>query len=150
MAICWLAKQSSVTRNQRHTYSTNTASRSFKTYIVHIAQGGSCAGMKNWFETEEKRNWKGEVMPENQQFAGAHFGIEKNGEIVQFVDTQFAVYGAGPANDHAVNVENVGMPGDELTDAQVEANGNLLAWCNQVHGIPLRLNFLAPFVFSDV
>jgi hypothetical protein len=149
MAICWLAEYSAIGSNNRHVYSEASAGRTFQTMIVHIAQGGSCAGMKNWFENSEKKDATGNVMPEKNQYAGAHFGIEKNGRITQFVDTKYIVYGAGSANDHAINVENVGQPGDDLTPDQVISNANLLAWCNKTHNIRIALNFYGPIYFTD-
>jgi hypothetical protein len=112
--------------------------------------GASNASTKGWFETYPKII-NGNVLPENSQYAGAHFGIEKNGQIDQFVDTKYICFGAGPANPHAIHVENVGMPGEQLSDGQVEMLGNILAWANQFHSsIALQLNFLAAISDSQV
>jgi hypothetical protein len=144
MAICWLAKQSIVSNNIAHIYDAVSSGRGYLTVIAHIAEGNSCAAIKGWFETYPKTDKNGKVFPENQQYAGAHFGVEKNGSIVQFVDTKYICYGAGPANTNAIHVEHCGFHGDELTDAQVEALANLLAWANATHGVSLQLNFNPP------
>src|ERR1700678_2811289 len=105
MATCWLARQNLVTRNINHIYDSVSAGRRYATVIAHISQGTSNAATKGWFETSPKPGNDG------AQYAGAHFGIEKNGQIDQFIDTQYIAYGAGPANGHAIHVENVGMAG---------------------------------------
>ena len=146
MALFWLAEQNRVGTNLRHVqYDTRTPGQGITCYIVHIASGGSCAGIKSHFENPNKTGPDGKVLPEEMQFAGAHFGIAQNGKITQFVDTSHATYGAGSSNDFAVQVENVGFNGSTLTPQQVEANGNLLAWCSQTHGVPLTLNWQCDF-----
>jgi len=144
MALCWLARQDIVSSNISHIYDSVSSGRRYQTVIAHIAQGLSCAGIKGWFETYPKKDGSGNAFPENSQYAGAHFGVEKDGRIVQFADTQYICYGAGPANPHAIHVEHCGFAGEELTDAQVEALGNLLAWANQVHHITVQTNFNEP------
>ena len=143
MAICWLARQNLVTQNIKHIYDATSAGRQYRTLIAHISQGPSNASTRNWFETYPKVI-NGTELPENQQFAGAHFGIEKDGRVEQFVDTQYICWGAGSANIHAIHVEHVGRSGDALSDDQVEMLGNLLAWCNQIHNMEIALNFMGP------
>jgi hypothetical protein len=150
MATCWLARQNIVRTNLGHIYDSTSSGRQYRTVIAHISQGPSNASTKAWFETYPKKDSKGIDLPEKYQYAGAHFGIEKNGQVDQFVDTQYICHGAGPANPHAIHVENVGMVGQRLTDDQVEMLGNILAWANQTHGIALQLNFLAPISDSQV
>jgi N-acetylmuramoyl-L-alanine amidase len=146
MATCWLAKQNLVTKNIKYIYDSSSGGRRYQTMIAHISQGPSNASTKGWFETYPKIV-NGVVLPEKQQYAGAHFGIEKDGHIEQFVDTQYICWGAGSANLHAIHVENVGYPTDRLTDAQIVMLGNILAWANQTHGIALELNY--PLAFSS-
>jgi hypothetical protein len=143
MAICFLARQNIVTQNLKYIYDSVSNGRLYSTVIAHISEGPSNASTKGWFETYPKII-NGRTLPEKDQYAGAHFGIEKNGQIEQFADTKLICWGAGASNPHAIHVENVGMPGDSLTDDQVEMMGNILAWANQVHSsIALQLNFLA-------
>lgn len=142
MATCWLASQNIVSQNISHIYDSVSSDRQYLTVIAHISEGPSNASTKGWFETYPKKDKRGIALPENQQYAGAHFGIEKNGQIDQFVDTQYICYGAGPANRHAIHVENVGTHGQKLTDDQVEMLGNIVAWAYTTHGIAVQLNFV--------
>jgi hypothetical protein len=144
MAICRLATQSIVSSNIAHIYDAVSSGRLYQTVIAHIAEGISCAGIKGWFETYPKKGRDGKVFPEKNQYAGAHFGVEKDGRIVQFVDTRYICYGAGRANPHAIHVEHCGFAGQELTCQQVLALGSLLNWANEAHGISVQLNFNPP------
>ena len=147
MAICWLAKQNLVTQNIKYIYDSASGGRRYQTVIAHISEGNSNAGTKGWFETYPKKDLHGKELPENQQYAGAHFGIEKDGHIEQFVDTKYICWGAGSANVHAIHVENVGHSTDRLTDDQVVMLANILAWANKTHAIALDLNY--PLAFSS-
>jgi hypothetical protein len=143
MAMCWLARSNPLTQNTSYAYDSTSSNRQYLTVIAHISEGFSNAATKAWFETYPKLDKDGNPLPENSQYAGAHFGIEKSGLVDQFVDTQYICYGAGSANGHAIHVENVGHYTDSLTDDQVEMLGNILAWANQTHGVALQLNYLA-------
>jgi hypothetical protein len=143
MAICFLARQNIVTTNLKYIYDSVSNGRRYATVIAHISEGPNNASTKGWFETYPKII-NGRVLPENEQYAGAHFGIDKNGQVEQFVDTKYQCWGAGSSNIHAIHVENAGTVGEQMTDAQLEMLGNILAWANQVHTtIALQLNFLA-------
>ena len=147
MATCWLAKQNLVTRNIKYIYDSSSGGRRYQTVIAHISEGPRTASTKGWFETYPKKDKNGVVLPENKQYAGAHFGIEKDGRIEQFVDTQYICWGAGRANVHAIHVENVGYPNERLSVSQVVMLGNILAWANRTHGVALELNY--PLAFSS-
>ena len=72
----------------------------------------------------------------------AHFWIPKAGQPVQHVDTGVrAWHGGGTLNDTSIGVETEGCgtpPNAEpMNDNQLNAFGALMAWANDVHGIPL-------------
>lgn len=136
MAMYYYATPMLITKNQSHTFKVANA-RTINKVIVHIAQGGSLEGIKNWFEDEEKVV---NGVP-TFGFAGAHFAISKAGEIWQLIDTKDEAFGAGPSNPTSIHIENVGMPGDSLTGAQLDGTVDLLLWANHVHKVPLELNF---------
>jgi hypothetical protein len=139
MTMCYLAKPMLVTKNKDHTFKV-CPSRMINKVIVHIADGGSVAGIKGWFEDFEKKI-KGKA---TFGYAGAHFAIGKGGEIWQLVDTKDEAYGAGSSNPTSIQIENVGFSGNSLTDQQIEANANLLNWANSNHHVPLVFNFSMP------
>lgn len=139
MAMYYYATPMLIKKNQSHTFKV-TSGRTINKMIIHIAQGNSLAGIKNWFEDEQKII-NGVA---TYGFAGAHFAIGKTGEIWQLIDTKDEAFGAGPSNPTSIHIENVGMPGDALTDSQLEGIVDLLLWANEIHRIPLELNFSMP------
>lgn len=95
--------------------------------IEHIMQG-SLAGTDAWFHN-----------PASQ--VSAHFGVGKYGHIVQWVDTHDQAWHAAAANSYSVGIEHEGFSGEPLTDAQLDADGELLSWLHEVHpAIALWLN----------
>jgi hypothetical protein len=72
--------------------------------------------------------------------ASAHFGVEKNGEMWQFVDTDDRAWSVdGDTIDaHWISIENIGIPGDALTEEQIMACANLVFWLNQTYGCPIK------------
>lgn len=94
-------------------------------YVLHIMQG-SLAGTDQWFTTHAA-----------QAQASAHFGIGKDGTVIQWVDTANASWNCVSGNHYTIGVEHEGFAGQELTAAQLAADRKLAAWCQKVHGIPL-------------
>ena len=94
-------------------------------YVLHIMQG-SLAGTDSWFTTHAA-----------QAGASAHFGIGKDGQVIQWVDTANASWNCASGNHVTIGVEHEGFAGQTLTDAQLAADRKLAAWCEKVHGIPL-------------
>lgn len=70
------------------------------------------------------------------------FWVSLTGDVEQYMDSAEKAEAQSIGNPRAISVESAdnGHP-DEFpwTDAQVEALAQLAAWCNRVHGIPLRL-----------
>jgi hypothetical protein len=76
--------------------------------------------------------------------ASAHFCVAKNGDIAQYVDLSDIAWGVGGdkmRNDdaHWISVENIALPGQELTKEQIRSNARLLAWFHTNWGLPLQL-----------
>jgi hypothetical protein len=82
----------------------------------------------------------------------SHFGTGANGEIWQWVDTAYRSAANLYGNGRVVSIENAdfgpGFPSWNTNDGaqvpaftpkQIEANAQILAWANKVHGIPLEL-----------
>jgi N-acetylmuramoyl-L-alanine amidase-like protein len=75
----------------------------------------------------------------------AHFGVAKDGEIWQFVDSDdvaFAVdgvWGGDGVDNHWVSVENVAKFGEKLTDDQILTLAELLDWLHGLDGVPYTL-----------
>jgi hypothetical protein len=93
--------------------------------ILHVMQG-TLAGTDSWF-----RNPAAQV--------SAHFGIGKEGAVYQWCDTADTAWHAAQANPVAIGVEHEGDSGDSLTDAQLAADAELLAWATEHHPIPLQI-----------
>lgn len=85
--------------------------------VTHIMQG-SLAGTDSWFHN-----------PASQ--VSAHFGVGKDGHVIQWVDTSDQAWHAAAANPYAIGVEHEGFSGEQLTDAQVDADAELLSWLHE-------------------
>lgn len=76
----------------------------------------------------------------------AHFWLPKIGTPVQHVDTGVAAWHGGTAamNNNAIGVETEGCGtpphAEPLTEHQLNLFGELMAWANRVHGVPLVLS----------
>ena len=75
----------------------------------------------------------------------AHFGVSRDGEMWQFVDTDdvaFAVdgvWGGDGVDNHWVSVENSGKFPDLLTQKQIGTVANLFFWLHETFGVPFAL-----------
>lgn len=87
--------------------------------IEHTMQG-TLEGTDNWFH-----------LPSSQ--VSSHFGIGKDGLIIQWVDTHDMAWHAMHANSYSVGVEHEGHSGEPLTDEQLDADAELLSWLHEVH-----------------
>lgn len=87
--------------------------------ITHIMQG-TLDGTDSWFHNPVAQ-------------VSAHFGVGRNGKIIQWVDTDDQAWHAADANSYSVGVEHEGFSGSPLTDAQIDADAELLSWLNEVY-----------------
>jgi hypothetical protein len=79
----------------------------------------------------------------------AHFSVKADGTIQQSRDTAFRSAANLNGNHRVIAIENEdhgpafgnwsGSDVPPLTDAQVIANGRILAWAHREHGIPLKM-----------
>lgn len=93
--------------------------------VVHI-MAGTLEGSQAWFNNATAQ-------------ASSHFGTGKDGELRQWVDTADRAWAQAAGNRDWLSVENEGVGGDKLTDAQITANARVLAWAHLRYDVPLRL-----------
>lgn len=86
--------------------------------VIHIMDG-TLTGTDAWF-----RN------PESQ--VSAHFGTNRHGHLVQWLDTDDTAWHIAGGNRYAIGIENEGRSGDALSDNQLEACGHVLAWAHHL------------------
>lgn len=94
--------------------------------VLHIMEG-TLDGSDSWFRNP-------------QAAASAHFGIGKDGRVIQWVDTADKAWAQAQGNPRNISIENEGKAGDSLTAAQLERVAQILAWAHKVHGVPLQIN----------
>ena len=82
--------------------------------IVHIMDG-TLIGTDSWFHN-----------PHSQ--ASSHFGVGKNGRLIQWVDTDNKAWTEVSGNPYWVSVECEGVGGDSLTVEQIATIGKLYEW----------------------
>lgn len=97
----------------------NTGGNRPRIYVVHIMVG-YMAGTDTVFRNPNAQ-------------ASAHFGISRGGAVWQWVDTSDTAWHAFDANTYSIGVEHAGFPNEPLTDAQVRASGQLMAWAHHVY-----------------
>ena len=85
--------------------------------IVHVMEG-SLAGTDSWF-----RNPASEV--------SAHFGVGRDGTVIQWVNAGDIAWHAAAADDHSIGIETEGDSGEPLTPAQVGAVAGIFRWAHQ-------------------
>jgi len=93
--------------------------------VLHI-QEGSEEGTNTWFHNPAAN-------------ASAHFGAPKAGGIDQWVDTDDEAWAEEAGNKRWISIENEGHAGDSLTDQQVEACAQVLAWLAKSEGVKLQV-----------
>lgn len=93
--------------------------------VLHIAEG-SGPGTISW-----------QLNPSAQ--VSSHFVVDLDGSITQMVDLDDRAWTQIEGNRAWLSVENAGHTPHPLTDAQVEANAQLLARCHTAFGVPLEL-----------
>jgi hypothetical protein len=89
-----------------------------------------------WDETRIKQFWnEGGVVTES------HFGLDYDGSMGQFLDTNVRADANVSANYHAISMESAANVGNtnKWTPAQVKEIAQLMAWAHRTHGIPARI-----------
>src|SRR5260221_290122 len=76
-------------------------------FIVHVMQG-TLAGTDAWFHDPIST-------------VSAHFGVGRNGTVIQWVNTEDIAWHAVAANSRSIGVEHEGWSGEPLTHLQLEA-----------------------------
>lgn len=92
--------------------------------ILHIMQG-TLDGTDAWFKN-----------PASQ--ASAHFGVGKDGRLLQWVDTADKAWAIAAGNRQWVSLECEGKVPDRLTPQQIAVAASLLAWLHTSDGVPLQ------------
>lgn len=97
-----------------------TAGGNFPRLMVEHIMQGTLEGTDSWFHNPDSR-------------VSAHFGVGRDGRIIQWVDTGDQAWHAAAANSYSVGVEHEGFSGEPLTDAQLDADAELLSWLHEKH-----------------
>lgn len=94
--------------------------------VCHIAEG-YFLGTISW-----QKNPSADV--------SSHFIVDKDGTIVQMVDSSDRAWTQGAGNSTWLSIENVGFAGQSLTPEQVTANAKILLWVHRTFpNVPLQL-----------
>lgn len=104
---------------------TADGQQSVRGVVVHI-MAGTLEGSQAWFNNATAQ-------------ASSHFGIGKDGELRQWVDTADRAWAQAAGNRDWLSSENEGVGGDALTEAQIDANAHVLAWAHLKYDVPLKV-----------
>ncbi|MET8585730.1 peptidoglycan-binding protein [Streptomyces collinus] len=103
---------------------TTGGMRGYYGVVLHTMQG-TLWGSDAWF-----RNPKAQ--------ASSHFGVGKDGTILQWVDTVDRAWAEAAGNPYWISIEHEGKSGDSLTQAQIDADAKILAWVHKTHDVQLK------------
>ncbi|MFF9287499.1 peptidoglycan-binding protein [Streptomyces griseosporeus] len=92
--------------------------------VLHIMQG-TLWGSDAWFRNPAAQ-------------ASAHFGVGKDGTILQWVDTKDRAWAQAGGNSYWISIEHEGESGDSLTPEQIAADAKILTWAHKTHGVVLQ------------
>jgi hypothetical protein len=98
--------------------------------VIHQFAGGTVAAVQNWLRNPASR-------------VSYHFGVGRNGEIRQWVDTADTAWATGPVNGRTIAIghEATNQP---LTEAQLNATARIIRWARGAHRqIPAGRNGLS-------
>ena len=119
----------------QHNFSTS-AIRPPKGLVVHVTDGALTLTQLFKFFNQKKQI----LRDGSTTKSSSHFGVAKDGTIWQFVDTEHQAFAQRAGAPSWISVENCGIIGHPLTDAQIESVGNILAWLHMTYpSIPVRL-----------
>lgn len=98
--------------------------RDHKGLVLHIEQGTN-KGTDSWFHNPKAQ-------------ASAHFGVAKDGSLIQWVDTDDTAWAEVAGNHYWISCENEGTSGAPLTGAQEETVAKLFLWLHKTYKFPLQ------------
>lgn len=89
-----------------------------------------------WDEKRIQQFWQ-----ESGVVTESHFGVDYDGSVGQYLDTNVRADANVSANNHAISVESASntSASNRWTDAQVKTLAELMAWAHRTHGIPARI-----------
>ncbi len=108
-----------------------------KGLILHITDGAFDAKTQKRTPPSLGGVWSTFSNPAHK--ASAHFCVDKTGATWQFVDTDDRAWSVdGDTIDaHWISIENIAVPGDALTQEQMEKCADLMIWLDETYGISL-------------
>lgn len=104
-----------------------TGRRTTKTRVIlHTTASASATSMHGWFSNPNAG-------------ASSHFHVDNDGNIEQYIDTDYISWANRDGNSSSITIETQGAGHEPWTAAQVRAIVQIIQWARTVHkGIPLR------------
>jgi hypothetical protein len=135
MALWDQAKFRPITAN----FNQGRISATLRGLIIHITDGHSPGPGRPRVPPTLEGLWNTFCNPAHN--ASAHFGVNKDGEVWQFVDTSNRAWSVDgdTVDGQWASIENIAVPGEELTANQLDVCSNLLKWLHQQHSVPLAV-----------
>jgi hypothetical protein len=92
--------------------------------VIHQFAGASMPGtsaIQNWLRNPASR-------------VSYHFGVDRNGRIVQWVDTSATAWATGNANSRSIAIGHQANNTQLVTPAQIDATARIIRWARGAHG----------------
>jgi hypothetical protein len=100
--------------------------------VVHVVGTPGDAALNNMNQAQICWNtWNGKSTSDFH--VSAHFCIERDGRVIQFVDTNDIAYGTGWLTGGSVHIEHAGNHPHEMTDTQLHNSADLVGWLKMMH-----------------
>jgi peptidoglycan hydrolase-like protein with peptidoglycan-binding domain len=89
--------------------------------VIHQFAGGTVPAVQNWLRDPRSR-------------VSYHFGVGRNGEIRQWVDTADTAWATGPVNARTIAIGHESTNQPFTVPAQIEATARIIRWARGAHG----------------
>lgn len=93
--------------------------------VLHV-MAGTLDGTDAWFHNRESQ-------------ASSHFGVGRDGRIIQWVDTNDRAWAQAGGNSTWLSIEHEGESGDALTVKQLAATARIVKWMHTAEGVQLKI-----------
>jgi hypothetical protein len=87
--------------------------------VIHQFAGGTVAGVERFLSNPARQ-------------ASYHFGVGRNGEIRQWVDTRNTAWHGGPVNARSIGIGHEAL-NTPMTQAQLNATARIIRWARGAH-----------------
>lgn len=115
-----------------HAYGAPGSNGTVKRVVIHTVGMAGAGAQTNMNQADICwSTWNGKSTKDFH--VSAHFCIELDGRVIQFVDTADIAYGTGWLTGGSVHIEHAGNHPFPMTDVQLHNSADLIGWLKMMH-----------------